>query len=60
MQRVQTLGKQAGNSMRSLPLALKYLAVVVVQDALEVAEQYPENPVHALLVEDGCFQCAQQ
>lgn len=54
-QTVKNLGKDVTNSMKSVALALEYLAVVVVQDALEDAEEYPENPVHALLLESPCF-----
>lgn len=43
------------NSMKSIPAALDYLALVVVQDALEDAERYPENPVHALLLGSPLF-----
>ncbi|KAK9907516.1 hypothetical protein WJX75_005122 [Coccomyxa subellipsoidea] len=43
------------NSMKSVPAALDYLALVVVQDALEDAERYPENPVHALLLGSPLF-----
>jgi hypothetical protein len=45
------------NSMKSVPAALDYLALVVVQDALEDAERYPENPVHALLLGSPLFRC---
>ena len=44
------------NSMKSVPAALDYLALVVVQDALEDAERYPENPVHALLLGSPLFR----
>lgn len=54
-QTVKNLGKDVTNSMKSVALGIDYLAVVVVQDALEDAEQYPENPVHALLLESPCF-----
>ncbi|KAK9901133.1 hypothetical protein WJX75_009650 [Coccomyxa subellipsoidea] len=52
---VKSLGKDVTNSMKSVALAMDYLAVVVVQDALEDAEEYPDNPVHALLLESPCF-----
>lgn len=55
VQTVKDLGKDATNSMRSVPKALAYLAVVVVQDALEDAEDYPENPVHARLLNEPIF-----
>lgn len=37
---------------------LRMGATIVVQDALELAEAYPKNPVHALLLEDDKFRCA--
>jgi hypothetical protein len=56
MQTVKELGKDATNSMKSVPAALDYLAVVVVQDALEDAERYPDNPVHALQLASPVFR----
>lgn len=53
---VQALGKEATTSMMSIPFLLDYLARVVVQDALELAEEFPDNPVHALLLEDDEFR----
>ena len=44
--------------MKSVPIALRYLGVVVVQDALEDAMEMPENPVHALLLQHPLFQYA--
>ena len=41
--------------MKHVPPALRYLAVVVVQDALEDAETMPDNRVHALLLEQPTF-----
>ena len=52
------MGKGATNSMRSVPAALRYLGVVVVQDALEDAMEMPENPVHAFLLQNPLFQYA--
>ena len=37
VQKVQSMGSAAGNSMKAVPAALQYLAKVVVQDALERA-----------------------
>jgi hypothetical protein len=37
---------------------LKYLAVVVVQDALELAESFPHVPLYAELLEHSLFQRA--
>jgi len=42
--------------MKSVPAALRYLGVVVLQYALENAMQMPENPVHALLLQHPLFQ----
>ena len=56
LQLVAEMGKKATNSMRSVPAALRYLAVVVVQDALEDATGMPENPVHAYLLQNAVFQ----
>ena len=50
------LGKEAGNSMKAVLQALEYLAKVVVQDALDLAEAYPANKVHAFLLADDCFR----
>lgn len=55
LQTVENLGKDATGSMKSVVAALDYLAVVVVQDALEDAEEYPDNQVHALLLDSQCF-----
>jgi hypothetical protein len=35
---------------------LRMGAVIVVQDALELALKFPENPVHALLAQQECFR----
>ena len=56
LQTVEDMGASASNSMRSVPKALAYLAMVVVQDALELAERYPDNPVHALLLGQPAFR----
>ena len=42
--------------MKGMPKVLEYLAVVLVQDALELAEKYPENPVHAHLLDHHLFE----
>ena len=55
LQTVKKLGKDVTSSMKSVALAMEYLAVVVVQDALENAELYPQNPVHAMLLDSPCF-----
>ena len=55
---MKELGQAATNSMKSVPQALAYLAVVVVQDALEDAESNPENLVHARLLDEPIFRCA--
>lgn len=49
----------AGNpnaEAENLCKVLRMGAVVVVQDALELAEQFPNNPVHSLLLEQPVFR----
>lgn len=55
---VQQMGSTASPSMKAVPKLLECLAVVVVQDALELAEEHPENPVHAMLLENETFRWA--
>jgi hypothetical protein len=55
---VEALGPAASTSMRSLPQVLQYLAVVLVQDALELAKEYPAHPVNVLLKTHPAFGCA--
>lgn len=42
--------------MTAMCEVLTYLGVVLVQDALEVAELYPENPVYRYLLDKDPFQ----
>lgn len=42
---------------RRMVQVLRMGAVVVVQDALELAERYPNNPIHKYLLEDDTFRC---
>ena len=53
---VADMGHRANISVRALPVVLRTLAIVVVQDALELAEKFSEHPVHAMLLEDAAFQ----
>lgn len=55
-QRVESMGKTAGPSRRSVLEACEYLANVVVQDALELCDIYPEHPVHVLLKQQSSFR----
>ena len=48
--------KRVPTSARNLELLFPYLASVVVQDALELAEDFPANPVHAMLLENSTFR----
>lgn len=48
---VSALGNEAGPSHHSLVGAVEYLATVVVQDALELAHEFPDNPVHHMLLQ---------
>lgn len=56
MQTVRGLGAAAKNSHRSVIAALKYLATVVVQDAVEDAQRLADNPVHRLLMAQPIFR----
>ena len=42
--------------MRSFPKVLQYLAVVLIQDSLVLAEKFPSNPVHARLLSSPVFR----
>ncbi len=53
---VAALGEGASNSMRSVVAACEYLAVVCVQDALELAGKFPNNSVHQHLRSHPTFQ----
>ncbi len=55
IQEVRELQGRAGNSMKAIPKVLRYLAEVVVQDALDLAEAFPDNPVHAFLLNNPDF-----
>ena len=56
MQVVETMGKRAENSMKSVAKLVRYLGVVLVQDALELAEKFPDNPVHKALLANSDYQ----
>lgn len=56
---VRDMRAAANISVSSVPVVLRSLAMVLVQDALELAEAMPENTVHAMLLEHDTFQCAQ-
>ena len=56
-QRVEALGSEATPSMKSMVKLFQYLAVVIVQDALELADLAPNNRVYALLLRDERFTC---
>jgi hypothetical protein len=42
-------------SIVGIATLLRYLVTVVVQDALEIAESAPLNPVHKVLLADPTF-----
>jgi hypothetical protein len=44
----------------NLARLLRMLAVVVVQDALELADRYPDNPVHRMLLRNARFKSVWQ
>jgi Centromere DNA-binding protein complex CBF3 subunit, domain 2 len=54
---VEKLGAEATTSMRSVPQVMQYLAVVLVQDACELADTNPSHPVYTYLKEQETFRC---
>lgn len=56
---VRDMGPAANISVSAVPVVLRSLAVVVVQDALELIHSMPDNPAHKLLAVHPTFQCAQ-
>ncbi|KAK3236751.1 hypothetical protein CYMTET_53124 [Cymbomonas tetramitiformis] len=53
---VRGMGAAATPSMRSIPEVCKYFVTVAIQDALELAEDTPNNPVHAMLLNNATFE----
>ena len=56
MQKVKDMGAAATPSVISIPKLLRYLALVLVQDSLVLADKYPHNPVHEYLVGHPVFE----
>lgn len=48
--------KEAASKAKRMAQVLQMGAVVVVQDALELAEKYPDNPIHAQLLLRPAFR----
>lgn len=48
--------RDAASHAKRMVQVLKMGAVVVVQDALELAQRYPDNPLHAVLLEQDAFK----
>ena len=48
--------REAASHAKRMVQVLKMGAVVVVQDALELAEKFPDNPLHALLLREPAFR----
>jgi hypothetical protein len=48
--------REAANAAKRMVQVLQMGAVVVVQDALELAETFPDNPLHAKLLEQFAFR----
>jgi hypothetical protein len=48
--------REAANAAERLVQVLKMGAVVVVQDALELAKKFPDNPLHKALLEQPAFR----
>lgn len=59
-QQAAATGKRAGRvapEAGTTAQVLRVLAVVLVQDALELAADYNNNPIHALLLQNSTFRC---
>ena len=56
VQKVKDMGAAATTSMISIPKLLHYLAKVLIQDSLVLAEKYPQNPVHEYLLGHPVFE----
>lgn len=48
--------REAASHGKRLVQVLKMGAVVIVQDALELAERFPNNPLHDLLLKEDAFR----
>lgn len=55
-EQVRAMGTAASASRRAFLKAMHYGIVVTVQDALELADVAPANPVHRLLLRNPCFR----
>jgi hypothetical protein len=55
---VDDMGKQAGPSARSVVAVLEYLAVVAIQDMVQMASEgaYTNHPAHAYMLQHECFR----
>jgi hypothetical protein len=61
LERDNKLAAEAGKPDKAaahLATILRMGATVVVQDALVLAEAFPHNPVHAMLLQKESFRCA--
>ena len=54
-QKVASMGSAARPSHQAVPKVLHYLAIALIQDALELAERFPDDPAHKLLLNDTDF-----
>ena len=56
VEELRARGEHLDQHIQSLERLMPYLAMVVVQDALELAEEAPENPVHKMLLQHPIFK----
>lgn len=56
IQQMEAAGQPIRSYVRAFEQLSRYLMVVVVQDALELARDYPHNPAHALLLQSATFR----
>ena len=48
---MEEAGRKVPTSVGNLMVALRYYRTILVQDALELAPQYPNHPVHRRLMQ---------
>jgi hypothetical protein len=54
----EAAGNKAGKSAIGIAKLVRYLGQVVVQDALELVDVFPDTPLHNMLLCNSVFQYA--
>jgi hypothetical protein len=56
VEEAEAAGKAVPQSAKGFVRLVRYLMYVLVQDALELAEEYPTNPVFSFLLKNALFR----